>query len=366
MTPTVVTPVGGTDLSQAPTLTALLDCNGISAITEADDDNARGTDGVGIRRGDASQWYNYKVRYFPQYHYQGTVIVNIASIDQVSLGEDAYSWRYSVTYEKPNTCPSKVASLHRSWEPDSNIGASACADIMVVGIRGSGEKKGAGNVVGAIGAEISRDLPANLSLRMFFIDYTAAAVTTLLKSPTQYLDSISDGSVALQSLLNQSARNCPHEKWIIAGYSQGALATHLIARYYSETTQLAKVIMVADPGRFTGNSGDLHGSAGDHDGVYKVTRIDDTLEPLPKVWSDRELSVCDSIDPICDFGSPYYAVVAGAMTTCLTVGITCKALLPTFQAGIAVHTGYAKDIQRVADVATIATAAAVGAVHADG
>ncbi|WP_444665414.1 leucine-rich repeat protein [Cellulomonas sp. CW35] len=189
---------------------------------------------------------------------------------------------------------SPAAAVEASTGP-TEVDDSRCADVLFVGVRGSGESRtedgGYGPKMALVRAGFVAGLDASLTYRSIAIDYPALPIAPsdgfdgslvddlasygigIPPSPTRhYADSIQQGTFALLDAYAQSNRNCPDERIVLAGYSQGALVIH---RVLSETTlgaKLAAVVLLADPARDTihGNpaSGTFFGNAGDSLGVW--------------------------------------------------------------------------------------------------
>ncbi len=88
-----------------------------------------------------------------------------------------------------------------------------------------------------------------------------------------YLRSIQDGVNKLRSVLDDSARRCTGtntEKWIVAGYSQGALVVNKTVRSYA-ASRFAQIDLIADPDRTRDAVGKPIGSAGPGSGIYSLS-----------------------------------------------------------------------------------------------
>jgi hypothetical protein len=238
---------------------------------------------------------------------------------------------------------------HLNWVNDDAALHEPCAQngVLVVALRGSGQSDGAGNELRTFAHQIDANLPQSIPVRLVYIDYTSASVWSIItpgQGPGYYLASIGDGEQRLRNVLNDSASRCPSEKWVIGGYSQGALVAHLVAAEYANTNQLASVDMLADPARSNqpAQDGNELGTAGIHDGIYTLTH---GQRPLPASWTGKMNSLCDSRDVVCDIGSAYYSV--GLRTALGTPGPARILAAPVFAAqirdGINVHTSYGAD-----------------------
>lgn len=237
-----------------------------------------------------------------------------------------------------------------------------CADVMFVGIRGSGEPSVWGNEINPIANEVNRILPRAISLREVYVDYASASVPSILTNGYgQYFDSIGDGEIRLQRLLSKSASNCPNEKWIIAGYSQGALVANLVSRNWSSDPHLAALDLVADPNRFPSGSGINLGTATGDRGIYALgTR---GASPLPASISRKTFSLCDSKDLVCDTNNPYYRGV-DLIGLALPGTLVAAVDLAHLKHGIDVHTKYPErsfwQLALLGDISASVTRHAIG------
>ncbi|MET0821130.1 MAG: cutinase family protein [Aeromicrobium sp.] len=127
--------------------------------------------------------------------------------------------------------------------------ASWCADVLVVAARGSGEETGFGGPMGQWVDALKSSLAGTRTARYVALDYPAKAMSVLAGdflgiytpagSSWEYLDSIDAGVDALVEVLSSSERNCPNEKWVVGGYSQGALVVHQALARFTDTKRYA-------------------------------------------------------------------------------------------------------------------------------
>jgi cutinase len=178
---------------------------------------------------------------------------------------------------------------------------STCRDVLFVGVRGSGEPAsqagGYGDEIVRVASAFTANLPAGRTYRSVALDYTAAPVSTLFRpGGTQaYFDSIDHGVDRLSTLLATEQRNCPNQKVVVAGYSQGALVANLVSR---SAPKVSAVLLVADPARVPNQTGVNLGTARSGRGVYN--QVDRHIRPLVTSGGALVVQLCDAGDPVCD------------------------------------------------------------------
>ena len=147
-------------------------------------------------------------------------------------------------------------------------------------------------------------------------------VVDLRVSPWDYNKSIYDGVDKLIARMHREQRDCPATKFLIIGYSQGALAGHIALRQLASTdatmlSKVAGVAFVADPGRVPNAQEDWWRSAS-YDGsqltVYTPTPAQtlsggvwsplglfdgDVAGPLPSTITSRTAALCHEKDMVC-------------------------------------------------------------------
>jgi hypothetical protein len=235
-----------------------------------------------------------------------------------------------------------------------------CSAVAFIGVRGSGddpqgpdfnyfppsEPTGAqdtpndelddmGNVVEEVASDFYETMQsysqshmvATPTIAPFSVRYPAAP-TSLITDPSleypenlgKYLDSVWQGVYSLEDTMEDDEINCPAQKLVLAGYSQGALVIHLALDDLNGTginspNVIDAVLLVADPGRIGFGSEVLYGTSNaGHDGIYTTIfskpLLDDAYgdpPPIPAALAGRTFSLCDSNDPVCsvpgwDFG----------------------------------------------------------------
>ncbi len=208
----------------------------------------------------------------------------------------------------------------------------ACADIGFVGARGSGQAQ---NDSGGFGAEIyaayqqvrtrthfsvaalpvvypadSVDdfLPTLAELRMLTsgnLHQVLLAVTDYIDGVEKYFSSIAQGVTATNAILQTYRRQCPDMRFILAGYSQGAMVMHtemlnlVAARADGTIYTILAGLLVGDGDRVPNTRANLVGTApaGD-EGVRPYFDLTDA--DVPSVFARRTYEVCNAGDIICD------------------------------------------------------------------
>lgn len=178
--------------------------------------------------------------------------------------------------------PARAGTATLSWPdhpaPASTAASLPCADVLVVGSRGSLEEGPYGTTVRAWRDAIASatasdagapDTPARSGrVRELYVDYPALAPDSMLQAgigpllfgvempATPYLSSVEDGVTALTTALDDSARRCPAERWVLVGYSQGAQVVNeaLAVRGELRSRQLLLALLFGNPGHYQGQS----------------------------------------------------------------------------------------------------------------
>uniref|UniRef100_UPI003F490D09 cutinase family protein n=1 Tax=Nocardia suismassiliense TaxID=2077092 RepID=UPI003F490D09 len=155
--------------------------------------------------------------------------------------------------------------------------AIPCAQVDLVVTRGTDEPGFLGAAVGdPLYAALQAVLP---SITAYRVDY-----------PANLLDpwSIGRGSADIVDHLTQQARACPGQRFVLAGYSQGALATHVALGTAFVGWLPGAVVLPAELG----------------DRIAAVVLFGEPLRALgwhvPTPYADRTGNFCSPGDPICD------------------------------------------------------------------
>lgn len=130
-----------------------------------------------------------------------------------------------------------------------------------------------------------------------------------------YLDSEREGVSELQSAFDDTRATCPHTRFVLAGYSQGAMVVHdflnLVAAKYNTHVQSSIIgaVLLADPDRTSNANVIEFGSAAQaSEGVCQyASRLrlgscatTPPLRDVARMFQSRTVSVCTYDDPVCD------------------------------------------------------------------
>lgn len=137
-----------------------------------------------------------------------------------------------------------------------------CADLLFVGVRGSGETAPYGNTVTGVRDDIARQWDDAGSVRQVYLDYPAAPVESITTSQIEsllldaqrpavpYFDSAQEGVTQLRAVLEDSAARCPTEAVALVGFSQGAQVITQALAADPSPTRLGGVLLMGNPDHF--------------------------------------------------------------------------------------------------------------------
>lgn len=207
--------------------------------------------------------------------------------------------------------------------------ADTCQDVVFVGARGSGNDFAAYGGLGKQVDGLMRAYSARLNghrLGFFAVPYPAQSVEALAFSSTrkQYFEGIDTGVEQTLKALAARQAKCPTERYVLAGYSQGAMVMHRVmwklAAGAEGFARIDGIIAIADGDRVPGQGGWRYGTS-------PATSIDKGVSFLfpslagvvykpqwrvtPASVRSRFLSICDSGDIVCDFPRAKAGGVAG-------------------------------------------------------
>lgn len=199
-----------------------------------------------------------------------------------------------------------------------------CLDVVWFGVRGSGE---------TADKDLGMGRPVRVAFTGFLskvsgrrvaywpLSYPATAVTVALATAAgrkRYFAGIDTGIDALRNALRTRAARCPSEKYVVAGYSQGAMVVHRalfkIVRAWSGmpgARRFLGFVLIGDGDQLPGQKGLGLGTAGNgsgrSEGVSWVlpSAAGDRYKPvgdyIPAAVREATISVCDEDDIVCDF-----------------------------------------------------------------
>jgi Cutinase len=248
---------------------------------------------------------------------------------------------------------------HRAAVSDTAALKQGCANVLFLGVRGSGDASAFGTDVQIIATQVTTLLPQSTSLRQVYVDYTAPTVQSIFtKGIAPYFDSATAAQTKVQAVLQDSAARCPNEKWVLAGYSQGALALNKASRNVATDAHLAALELVGDPARTLPGSGINYGTASAHAGVYSLAFP--SAAPLPDAVAAKTYQLCDNQDIVCDTTAPYYGPLVEDSAAFLAGDTAVLAPFSTLtNHGVDIHTRYnSRNYHSVLALGTVAASLA--------
>jgi len=231
------------------------------------------------------------------------------------------------------------------YQPPSNY---VCKGLAFIGARGSGEdpnrddyylsfsdneEQNMGTRVPDVLAGLRADLAArggfgaSSDLKVMSVRYRAlGTVSDPLRMfyDADYFSSIYEGVNLTVEMILDERRNCPTEKIVLSGYSQGALVIHIALRQLAEAdpaalNAIAGVALIADPAKVShaaektleaydpGYFNDWAGSGiTNAEGIWTKFIIGDDVGPLPSSITDRTIAMCRNHDPVCAPPAPQW------------------------------------------------------------
>lgn len=214
------------------------------------------------------------------------------------------------------------------------MAAPNCADVLFLGARGSGQPgpgstggwhptaadpQGVGSTVRASLTRFRSALAGRRSVAVAAVDYPAAPVTAsaLLGHDDGYWSGLERGISDARSTLRRQADACPDQRFVLAGYSQGAMVMHRLLRRLEsrEPDLLGRVdaaILIGDGDRVAGDRTTKYGSmhrSGSGVGLSPlvVASSGSSGAKLSGSVGRRVLEVCNSNDVVCDFPGQSFA-----------------------------------------------------------
>lgn len=176
--------------------------------------------------------------------------------------------------------------------------SAGCADVEVIGVRGTFERPGLGYLLHPLATHIQ--IASARSVSLHALVYPASL---------PYYDSVGTGIKALQARLRSQAAACPAQRFVILGYSQGAhvigssldrRSTRLPA---SVQSRIVAVELFGDPTFRAEESYDRGTHQPDSVGIIARPRgALSSIEGITASW-------CDDTDGICqagDYGWGHY------------------------------------------------------------
>jgi hypothetical protein len=234
------------------------------------------------------------------------------------------------------------AALHPSASPSGEISSTdlpsvPCADVLFLAARGSGESvpggvrndpddadDGVGGPVYTAYTEFKQELTDGRTITpVISVAYPADNVTVILRHAVSnaYIRDLDAGVAEARQALAARATQCPNERIVLAGYSQGAMIMHRILENAtvpgagslaaSVRDRIDAVILIGDGDRVADDTINDYGTAkpsAQGIGTQSSDVSGTVTSKLPPALGAKAFSVCDAGDVVCDFRMPFGSV----------------------------------------------------------
>jgi len=190
-----------------------------------------------------------------------------------------------------------VASMGGLTVPAPASVPATCADVVVVGVAGSGQTPGTGPQVGSLAAAIAEGMGrAGRTIEVAAVDYPAvdlAASFGLALFDGRYEESVAVGAERLSLLIGELGR-CAGTRLVIVGYSQGAEVVKRALGSVVPEAPIEVVVLIADPTRDPAQAGVVRvaGAPDDREGSLGALAV-------PARWARQTIDVCTVGDVVC-------------------------------------------------------------------
>lgn len=196
-------------------------------------------------------------------------------------------------------------------------GTPTCTNVLFIGARGSGEPfvsndLGMGKPVHYAYTEYKTALKAR-TVSAIGLNYPAAAVSVLVADKAtkqkRFFEGIDKGVTTVVDTLTTYAAKCPTQRFVLAGYSQGAMVMHRAVWTLKDdgfdVGRIDGAVLIANGDRMPRKGILQYGSAENGKGISWVLPdlSGDTYMPrkgAPQALSNRLHSVCTDHDIVCD------------------------------------------------------------------
>ena len=177
-------------------------------------------------------------------------VTNLAGTNDTNLTSASGTHNFSPSWQRLGSAPTPAPRPIPVPAPTTTSpSASNCAPYIVIDSRGSGETGGL-SPPGSAFVNKFRKLKAPARVSVIPNPYPAVGWTSflgaVLQLPAGYHESVAAGSTWLRSELSQLGTACPHAKFILTGYSQGAQVAGDVYQRRSYPKVLG-VVLFGDP-----------------------------------------------------------------------------------------------------------------------
>ncbi|KAI4528870.1 alpha/beta-hydrolase, partial [Schizophyllum commune Loenen D] len=162
---------------------------------------------------------------------------------------------------------------------------AACAPVMLIHAPGTSQQ-GLDSVGEPLAAGLAREIPG----RSTGIAPSSPLNVTTHTASAEYLVTPAQGARLLADTLETQAVACPDQRFILSGYSKGAMVVHLASLDLS-AEEKAKVCGVS-----------VFGDPYDEDGILGILGLDDDWPIQDPVVGGNVIEFCNKNDIFCDGG----------------------------------------------------------------
>ncbi|MFN8172490.1 MAG: cutinase family protein [Candidatus Nanopelagicales bacterium] len=192
--------------------------------------------------------------------------------------------------------------------------APACAPVLVLGARGSGEpQSGSASDAGSGLGQKTYDAAVLLRQRIpgasvESVQYPAASMAVLAADTSAYFGGLEQGVSWTRERIARSGTECPGQRIVLMGYSQGAMVMHRVVQDLvaaGDTAALSRIdgaVLMGDGDRDASDGIRAWGSARKGTGLARQfpSLSGARSTALPRSVARRVQSVCDRGDTVCD------------------------------------------------------------------
>jgi pimeloyl-ACP methyl ester carboxylesterase len=191
---------------------------------------------------------------------------------------------------------------------------ATCADLVVLGARGSGQSWTSGAIPG-FGPELSLAVAnarsrvrANGTIRYVGVDYPATSVPSIIAAgprwSTVYWSSVGKGAKYAMDTINGLVRSCRTTKIALVGVSQGASVVRWAIRDLPSASQARVIVvgLVGDPQRrgFNVSPSEIGLLEDFGSGTLRNSGLLGAGPVLPSGRARAVVSMCHAADPVCN------------------------------------------------------------------
>ncbi|CAE6471081.1 unnamed protein product [Rhizoctonia solani] len=132
-------------------------------------------------------------------------------------------------------CFAVSSSASRKIRPSEEISSSSCSGLQLVFLVGATERRRPGNVGGPLSKALALAIPGTTT---YSVPYD---------NRFRFKTSIKQGAAMTVDYLILQAARCPDQRFVIGGYSKGALIVHSMNLPYALKSQVVAIVVFGDP-----------------------------------------------------------------------------------------------------------------------